>query len=152
MPEQDIVFWYWWVLAVGFLAIEIIVSGFFFLWLAVSALVVGTVLLLVSNTGFDVQLLLFSVLAVSSVLAWRRYARARITPASDHPLLNRRGAQYIGRTFNLIEAIENGQGKIMADGTLWTVRGEDCAAGRKVKVVAVQGTAFIVELCILDEA
>ena len=145
MMEQDIVFWYWWVLAVGFLAVEILVSGFFFLWLAVSAFVVGSVLLLLSMIGFDIQLLLFSVLAVTSVIVWRKYARSRKQPESDHPLLNQRGAQYIGRTFNLVEPIENGQGKIKVDGTLWKVQGEDCAVGCKVKVVAVQGTVFLVE-------
>ena len=145
MNEQDIVFWYWWVLAVGFLAIEIIVTGFFFLWLAVSAFVVGSVVLLASAVGFDVQLFLFSALAVSSVLAWRRYARSRQAEKSDHPLLNRRGEQYVGRTFNLIEPIVNGQGKIKVDGTLWTVQGEDCPVDCKVKVVAVRGTEFVVE-------
>ncbi len=145
MAEQDIVFWYWWVLAVGFLAIEIIVTGFFFLWLSVSAFVVGSVLLLIPGTSFDVQLLLFSVLAVLSVLVWRRYVSAK-SQTSDHPLLNQRGAQYIGRTFNLVAAIENGQGKIKADDSLWKVEGEDCPLGAKVKVVAVKGTIFEVEI------
>lgn len=147
MWEQDIVFWYWWVLAVGFLALEIVVSGFFFLWLAVSAFLVGGVVLLVSATPFNVQLLLFSFLAVLSVLGWRKYARTRAVDATDHPLLNQRGAQYIGRTFFLIAPIENGQGKIKVDDTFWKVHGEDSPLGAKVKVVAVKGTVFEVEVC-----
>lgn len=145
MSGQEVVFWYWWVLAIGFLGMEIIVTGFFFLWLAVSAFIVGTSLLLIPSTAFDVQLLLFSILAVSSVWAWRKYARTRIVETSDHPLLNQRGAQYIGQVFNVVTAIENGQGKIkVADGT-WKVMGEDCPVGTKVKVVAVSGTVFTVE-------
>ena len=147
MLEQDIVFWYWWVLAVGFLALEILATGFFFLWLAVSAFIVGSVVLLIEATAFNVQVLLFSLLAVSSVLAWRRYARTRTTDVSDHPLLNQRGAQYIGRTFNLIAPIENGQGKIKVDDTIWKVHGPDAPMGAKVKVVAVKGTVFEVEVC-----
>ena len=149
--ELEIVFWFWWVLAIGFLALEILVTGFFFLWLAVSAFVVGTILLLVSTTGFNVQLFLFSILTVISVLGWRRYTRNRKPPANDHPLLNQRGAQYIGRTFNLLEAIKNGQGKIIVDGTLWTVQGKDCEAGAKVRIIAVEGTVFLVALCDVGE-
>ncbi len=146
MSEQDVVFWYWWVLAVGFLALEIVVTGFFFLWLAVSAFIVGAVLLLIPATTFNVQLLLFSLLAVLSVLAWRNYSRTRSIEATDHPLLNQRGAQYIGRTFNVVVAIENGQGKIKADDSLWSVHGADCSLGTKVRVIAVKGTVFEVEI------
>lgn len=146
MNELEIVFWYWWVLAVGFLAIELLAPGFFFLWLAVSAFVVGSVLLMIPSATFELQLFLFSVLAVASILVWRRFVSAKAQD-SDHPLLNQRGAQYIGRTFTLVAAIENGQGKIKVDDTLWKVHGEDCPVGSKVKVVAVKGTVFDVEKC-----
>lgn len=147
MLDQVMVFWYWWVLAVGFLALEIVVTGFFFLWLSVSAVVVGLVLFLFPSTGFELQLFLFSILAVLSVLGWRKYARTRETETTDHPFLNKRGAQYIGRTFNLVTPIENGQGKIKVGDSLWLVRGEDCGMEHKVKVVAVKGTVFEVEVC-----
>jgi len=146
MNEFDIVFWYWWVLAVGFLGLEMLVTGFFFLWLAVSAFVTGSLLLVIPVMSFDVQLLLFSLMAIVAVMAWRRYVSAK-AQTSDHPLLNRRGAQYVGRTFNLVEAIENGQGKIKVDDTLWKVHGNDCPIGTKVKVVAVNGTVFDIEIC-----
>jgi len=146
MNGLEIIFWYWWVLAVVFLAIELLAPGFFFLWMAVAAFVVGSVLLTIPVTPFEVQLLLFSVLSVASILVWRRYVKAK-DQDSDHPLLNQRGAQYVGRIFNLITAIENGQGKINADGTLWKVHGEDCPVGSKVKVIAVKGTIFEVEQC-----
>ena len=146
MQEFEIVFWYWWVLAVGFLAIELLAPGFFFLWLAVSAFVVGSVLLILPVVSFEMQLFLFSVLAVASILVWRRFVSAK-AQESDHPFLNQRGAQYIGRTFNLVTPIENGQGKIKVGDSLWLVRGEDCPLGSKVKVVAVTGTVFNVEKC-----
>jgi len=146
MSEFAIEFWYWWVLAVGFLAIELLAPGFFFLWLSVSAFVVGSILLMIPSASLEVQLLLFSILAVTSILVWRRFVSAK-SQESDHPLLNQRGAQYIGRTFNLVTPIENGQGRIKVDDTLWKVRGQDCPLGSKVKVVGVKGTIFDVELC-----
>lgn len=146
MNEFSVVFWYWWIMAAVLLSIELLAPGFFFLWFAVSALVVGSVLLLLPNIAVEMQLFMFSVLAIASILIWRRFVKAQ-DQQSDHPLLNKRGAQYIGRTFNLIAAIENGQGKIKVDDTLWKVHGEDCPLGSKVKVVAVKGTVFDVEVC-----
>lgn len=146
MIEQVIEFWYWWVLAVGFLAIELLAPGFFFLWLAVSAFVVGSFLLVIPSLSFEWQLLLFSILAVSSILVWRRFMSAK-AQESDQPLLNQRGLQYVGRTFTLVEAIENGRGKIKVDDSLWRVEGPECEKGGKVRVIAVKGTIFEVEVC-----
>lgn len=146
MEALAIVFWYWWVLAVVFLAIELLAPGFFFLWLAVSGFVVGSLMLLLPSLSFEMQLLCFSVLAVTSILVWRRYVSAK-RQESDHPLLNQRGAQYIGRVFTLMTPIENGQGKIKVGDSLWLVQGKDCPQGHKVKVVGIKGTIFDVELC-----
>jgi hypothetical protein len=38
---------------------------------------------------------------------------------SDQPKLNRRGEQYVGRTFTLEEPIVNGHGKIRVDDSTW---------------------------------
>ena len=146
MSELAIEFWYWWVFALVFLAVELLAPGFFFLWLSVSAFVVGSILLMLPSLSFEVQLLLFSILAVISILVWRRYVSAK-SQESDQPLLNQRGAQYIGRTFNVVVAIENGQGKIKVGDSLWMVEGADCPVGSKVKVVAVKGTVLEVASC-----
>ncbi|MFI3217649.1 MAG: NfeD family protein, partial [Methylococcales bacterium] len=42
-------------------------------------------------------------------------------------------------------AIENGQGKIKVDDTIWKVHGEDCDINTKVKVIASRGTVFDVK-------
>lgn len=144
MAEFEIVFWYWWVLAVFLLGIEILAPGFFFLWLSLSGFVVGAVLFLFPSTILEVQLLIFGVLSIVSVLIWRRYG-LQSQSETDHPLLNKRGAQYIGRIFSLIEPINNGRGKIKVDDSIWTVLGEDCPLDSKVKVTAVKGTLFEVE-------
>lgn len=145
MPEIEIVFWYWWVLAVLLLGIEILAPGFFFLWLSLSGLVVGSVLLVFPSTSQEIQLLVFATLSISSIYIWRRYG-VQHKAETDQPLLNKRGAQYIGRTFSLIEAIENGRGKIKVDDSIWTVAGQDCSIDTQVKVIAVQGIIFLVEL------
>jgi membrane protein implicated in regulation of membrane protease activity len=145
MAELEIVFWYWWGLAAFLLGIEILAPGFFFLWLSVAGLIVGTVLFLFPSTSLEIQLIIYAILSITSILIWRQYGFKNNTE-TDHPLLNKRGAQYIGRTFSLIEPIKNGRGKIKADDSIWTVLGEDCSIDQQVEVVDVKGTLFEVKL------
>lgn len=141
MAEFELAFWYWWVFALVFLGLEILVSGFFFLWMAAAATVTGCMVGLVPSISLETQIAVFSVLSIAAIMAWKFFAKKN-SVASDHPLLNKRGAQYIGRVFNLYEAIENGEGKIKVDDSIWKVHGKDCGINTKVKVTAVRGTVF----------
>jgi len=144
MSEIELVFWYWLVLAVVCLVIEILVPAFFFLWMSVAGLITGIIAWLIPSTSTDVQILIFSVLTITTITAWRIFGKKYVIE-TDQPLLNRRGSQYVGRVFNLHEAIENGEGKIKVDDTIWKVHGEDCDIHSKVKVIASRGTVFDVE-------
>ncbi|MDO9048391.1 MAG: NfeD family protein [Methylobacter sp.] len=144
MAELEIVFWNWWVLALILLVVELLVPGFFFLWMAASGFVIGCLLLLIPAIGTELQVAIFSVLSVVLITVWKLYGK-RHPIATDHPLLNKRGQQYIGRVFSLYKPIENGEGKIKVDDSIWKVHGEDCNINAKVKVIAVRGTVFDVE-------
>jgi membrane protein implicated in regulation of membrane protease activity len=135
------VFWYWWVAAAVLLVVEMLSPGFFFMWMGISAVITGLLFLLLPFMGIEVQLLIFAVLSVVSVLWWKKYMNQHPTE-TDHPYLNQRGAQYIGKTFTVIEAIEHGQGKIKVADSPWRVEGEDCPVGSTVKIIAVDGTIF----------
>jgi membrane protein implicated in regulation of membrane protease activity len=144
MNELEVVFWNWWVLALILLIIELLAPGFFFLWMAASGLVTGLLLWLMPALDIQLQVSIFSVLSVVAITVWKLYGKNH--PATtDHPLLNKRGQQYIGRVFSLYQPIENGEGKIKVDDSIWKVHGEDCDINTRVKVVAVRGTVFDVE-------
>jgi membrane protein implicated in regulation of membrane protease activity len=144
MAELEIVFWNWWVLTLLLLAVEILAPGFFFLWMAAAGFITGCLLFLIPAMDLKLQILIFSVFSVVFIALWRLYGKKHPI-ATDHPLLNRRGQQYIGRTFNLYQPIENGEGKIKVDDSIWKVHGEDCDINTKVKVTAIRGTVFDVE-------
>ena len=144
MTELDFVFWYWWVIALFLLVLEILTPGYFFMWMAASGLLTGAIVLLIPATGMNMQILIFSALSVVAIIVWKIYGKRHPTE-SDQPLLNKRGVQYIGRVFNLFEPIKNGQGKIKVDDSIWKVHGEDCDINSLVKVVAIRGTVFEVE-------
>lgn len=137
-------YWHWWILGGAFLLLEAFVSGFFFLWLAVSAAVVGFAMLVYPGMGWKIQLLVFSVLSVATIVAFRGYQRKH--PArTDQPELNRRSRQYIGRSFTLGEPIVNGMGSLHVDDSTWRIVGDDMPAGETITVVGVDGVLLKVE-------
>ena len=141
---MEVLYWNWWVLAFAFLILEMLTPGFFFLWLAVAGALTGLIVLLMPAMSLNIQILLFSVFAILAVTAWRFYGK-KWPVETDQPLLNKRGAQYIGRVFVVHEAIINGQGKVKVDDGLWKVTGEDCGVNTQVKVTGIRGTVLEVE-------
>lgn len=144
MIFEQIEFWHWLIAAVAFVVLEIFAPGFILLWLGVAAGIVGLSLLAVPSLTWQGQMLIFAVLSVGSVVAWRVFARKRPIE-SDHPTLNRRGSQYVGQVFTLSEGIVNGTGMLHVDDTRWKVRGSDQPAGTQVTVTGVEGTVLTVE-------
>jgi hypothetical protein len=144
MQEPLIAFWYWWVLAALLVAVEVFAPGVLFLWLGLAAGVVGLMLWLMPGLGIEYQMLAFAVLSVAATLGGRWLVR-RMPVATDSPLLNRRGDQYVGQTVVLTEAITNGAGRARVGDSVWRVEGPDLKAGTAVKVVGRAGTRLKVE-------
>ncbi len=134
-------FWHWMVLGVALVIIEVFAPGVFFLWLGISAGIVGVVLWLMPGLVWEYQLLLFAILSVASVVIVRRYLTTHPLE-SDEPNLNLRGHQYVGRTFTLKEPVINGQGKIQVDDSTWKISCDDCDAGTKVVINGVDGVVL----------
>ena len=142
----EIEFWYWWVFAVLLGVVEIIAPGFFFLWLALAAAVVGVVLLLFPELTWQGQFVAFAVLSVASVVAWYFISRRRPQQPTDAPSLNQRCTSYVGQSVHLAEPIKDGVGVLRLGDTRWrALCSEDLPAGTRVKVTAVEGTALRVE-------
>jgi membrane protein implicated in regulation of membrane protease activity len=142
---QHVDHWSWWILAIALLVLEAFAPGTFFLWMGIAAGVVGFLLLMMPGMGWEYQIVIFAALSLASIVIWRQYFRKHPV-VTDQPALNRRGEQYVGRTFTLSEPIVNGLGKIRVDDTSWKIEGADCAAGSRIKVVGVDGVLLKVEL------
>ncbi len=137
-------FWHWWMLAVALVIIEILAPTFFALWMAVAAFMTGVALYLMPEMQWEYQVFIFAILSVASIIIWRHYY-SKNPIATDEPLLNRRGEQYVGRVITLKEAIIDGQGKVKVDDSTWKIEGNDCPAGTKIKIVSVDNVVFQVE-------
>ena len=140
----NIDYWHWLILGGVLLLVEVAAAGFFFLWLAIAAAITGLVLLLFPGLDWQYQLMLFSGLSVISIAAFRRYQRSNPV-TTDQPTLNRRGEQYIGRSFTLEQPIINNIGVIRVDDSTWRISGADLPAGATIKVVAADGVILKVE-------
>ena len=136
---DEIVYWNWWVFALILIIVEVLVAGTFFLWMSISAGIVGLVLLLLPGISWQLQLSLFAIFSIASIILSRIWLarHARSEPPST---LNRRGSQYVGRQFTLAEPIINGVGRLNVDDTIWRVSGPDLEVGAKVIVEGLDGT------------
>lgn len=141
---EQLEFWHWLSFAAVLVILEVLLPGTFFLWIGVSAAIVGVVTWAVPALPWQIQALIFAGLSIVIVFAYRTYLR-KYPIESDEPTLNRRGARFIGRVFTLDAPLVNGVGKVRADGSQWKVAGSDLPAGTRVRVVAVNGTVLQVE-------
>jgi len=141
---DQVQFWYWLVAAVVMIVIEMLLPAAYFLWMGISAFIVGLILFVVPDLHLLIQVIIFGVLSVVTLVLYKKHKKSNPT-VNDEPNLNRRGEQYVGRTFTLEEAIVNGVGKVKVDDSIWKVRGLDMPVGMKVRVLSVDGTVFNVE-------
>ena len=141
---SQLLFYHWWVLALVLIAIEMMAPGFFLMWIGGAAALTGLATLVAPSLPWQAQFVIFGVLAVASVVGARFYIKRNPIETSD-ATLNKRGAQYIGRTFSLEEAIVNGIGRVRVGDSVWRAEGPDLPAGDRVKVTGVSGAALKVE-------
>jgi hypothetical protein len=133
----------WWILALLLIAGELLLPGYFLLWIGLAAAAMGVVLWVDPALGMLAQAILFGLLAFASCVGYARWLRPRLerrTPGGER--LNRRAEQLIGQRYELIEPIVNGRGKARVGDGQWLVSGPDLPLGTTVEVVAVEGATL----------
>lgn len=133
----------WWILALLLIAGEVLLPGYFMLWIGLAAAAMGVVLRAVPTLGLLTQAVLFALLAFAFCIGYARWLRPRLERSSPgDERLNRRGEQMIGQRYVLVEPIVNGRGKARVGDGQWLVSGPDLPLGSTVEVVAVEGTTL----------
>ncbi len=142
-----LVFWHWWIAGVVLLGLEMVVPGTFFLWMGAAAGVTGALLLIFPDPSWQIQFLIFAVLSVLSIFGWRAWRKKHPPAATDHPHLNQRTEQYVGRIITLDQTLENGRGRILIDGTMWEVvaeSGVEYPVGTQMRIIGSTGGALTI--------
>ena len=137
-------FWDWFIAGGLLLVLEVLAPGVFMLWLGLAALLVGLISIFV-DWSWQAQFIAFALFSVAAIPVWLRLSR-QVATSTDQPFLNRRAEAHVGRIFTLERPIVDGSGTLPIDDTVWRITGTDLPAGRRVKVVRVDGTALHVEL------
>jgi len=132
----------WWLLALVLVGAELLLPGYFLLWIGIAAAAMGLLLMVLPPLSPLVEAVLFAALAILSCVLYWKFVRAAIDGPSQLPLLNRRAEQLIGRRYVLDDAIVNGQGKARVGDSHWLVEGPDLPAGATIEVVGVEGATL----------
>jgi len=142
---ESMEFWHWLIIGIVFLVLEIFAPGAIFMWFGFSGLLTGLVTWLFPGMEIGAQILLFSVSAVLSILAWRLMRKKNPEPVSPDPELNNRLSAFIGQEYVLKTPIESGIGRIQVGDGTWAVHGPDLPSGSLVRITDVKGIQLIVE-------
>jgi membrane protein implicated in regulation of membrane protease activity len=142
-------FWYWWVLAVILLVVEISTGSTYFLWPAAAAVVIGGLDIWPLDGAWRIQLALFAGITTVLII----FATPRVKPwlhksQKDHVNLNERGAQKVGKRATVVEAFANGTGRVKFGDTVWLAEGADganFAVGAEVEITGADGAKLFVK-------
>lgn len=135
--------WGWLVFAALLGMGEVVIPGVFLIWVALAAAVTG-LLALVLPISVPLQLLLFAGLCLLSVWGGRRWYTSNPVDSQD-PLLNDRTARLVGEVVTVVEAINNGRGRVKVGDSVWSCSGPDAPAGAIVRVTGARASVLMVE-------
>jgi membrane protein implicated in regulation of membrane protease activity len=135
--------WAWLTLGLVLAGAEMLLPGVYLIWLALAAIATGA-LTAVLDLSLPYQVLDFVCFALIFAFSARRFLRDQPIESVD-PLMNQRGARLIGETAVVVQAIENGSGRVKLGDSEWLVHGPDIAAGARVRVKGVEGATLLVE-------
>lgn len=139
-----------WLIAAALLAMaEILVPGVFLIFLAAAAAL--TALGAAAGLPLPFQLVLFPLFSLGAVWFGKRWYNRNPVPSSD-PLLNDRIARHVGQTVVVVDAIENGSGRVKLGDSVWAARGPDAEVGARVRIVGAQGTCLEVESAVIPQS
>lgn len=146
---EALTFWHWLSIAGVLLIVELLLGAEFLLWLAFPAVISAGASYIAPEMDWRLQVLLYIIFSIVFLIVWNKFYRGKNMKETDQPHLNQRQNQYVGRTFTLVETLNNGEGKIVVDDSHWRVRlvgdQQDVKKDGKVKVVDIDGMILLVE-------
>lgn len=142
---DNITFWHWLALGFGLLAVELLGTAGYFLWLGLSALIVGG-LLAILPMSWQLQWLSFATFSLATTWLWWRQQWKKDKEDDLSRDLNQKYKQLIGKTVTIDQNFSVGLNRIHIADTTWSAQCEkEIPAGTRVKIVAVDGIILVIE-------
>ena len=137
--------WHWLMLGVVLLGVELLTGSTYILWPAVSALAVGILLFIAPDMGWELQMLLFFLLSIMTLVLGRTHLQ-RLVKGGEPSDLNDPGKAMIGRQVKAVADFSGTEGRVEVGDTQWSARLQigTATAGDLLIVKAVEGATLIV--------
>lgn len=138
--------WHWLMLGVVLLGIELMTGSTYILWPAVSALAVGVLLFIAPGMGWEMQMLLFFLLSITTLVLGRTHLQ-KLVKGGEPSDLNDPGQAMVGRQVKAVADFSGIEGRVEVGDTQWSARLiiGTAGAGDLLKVHSVEGATLIVE-------
>lgn len=137
--------WHWLALGLALLAMELLGTAGYCLWLGVSALLIS-VILMVIPVSWQLQWSAFAAFSLLTTWLWWRRQLSHDKHSDAQRTLNQKQKQLIGQTATVSEDVSAGQFRLALGDSTWIA---DCQsplkAGQRVIIVDVDGTILKVE-------
>lgn len=136
--------WHWLAFGLALLALELLGTAGYFLWLGLSALIVGALLTFIPMS-WQLQWVSFAVFSLVTTWLWWRKQFKKDKQGDTNRDLNQKHKQLIGQTLVLEEDFPTGKGRIKLGDTTWTAQSsQDLKAGAIVEVQEVNGIVLTI--------
>ncbi|OEF85005.1 NfeD family protein [Vibrio splendidus] len=136
--------WHWLAFGLALLALELIGTAGYFLWIGISAMLVGA-LLGALPIGWQMQWLSFASFSLITTWLWWRRQLSNDKQSDAGRELNQREKQLVGQTTRIDTVIKKGKCRIRLGDTTWSaVSNHDLEAGTEVIVTAVDGIVLTI--------
>lgn len=137
--------WFWAVGAVIIAFLELVVPGYYLIWIACAAALTAIASFVVTLT-LSSQLTIFIAASLVCCVAGFFVYRRMVAQATDTRPLNQRELDLIGAAGVAAEAFANGQGKARIGDTVWLAEAaDDIPRGAPIVVKEVRGTTLVVD-------
>ncbi|EIK0772706.1 MULTISPECIES: NfeD family protein [Vibrio] len=142
---EGISFWHWLAFGFALLAVELLGTAGYFLWLGMSALIVGAIMT-VLPMNWQLQWLCFASFSLITTWLWWRRQWSKDKQEDQERDLNQKYKQLIGRTLILEEDFSVGLNRIKVADTTWSAQSDQALpAGTRVRITDVEGIILIIE-------
>jgi len=137
--------WHWLILGVVLLGFELVTGTTYILWPAVSALAVGVLLFIAPDMGWELQMLLFFLLSIMTLVLGRTHLQ-RLVKGGEPSDLNDPGQAMVGRQVKAVADFIGTEGRVDVGDTQWSARLEigTASAGDLLIVKSIEGATLIV--------
>jgi len=136
--------WHWLAFGLLLLGLELLGTAGYFLWIGISAMIVGA-LLGALPLSWQMQWLSFASFSLITTWLWWRRQLKSDRKSDKARVLNQRDKQLIGKTTRLEDDIQKGKCRIRIGDTTWSaITATDITAGTEVVVTAVDGIVLTI--------